>query len=225
MFHHNILSRDHNETIHKIYTKQREEYTKRDWYQLLIKDFDFIGIDMNEDDIKRTSKEDYKNKMLNLIKNAGFKYFMQQKETHKKLDQVEYTELKIQAYLKSRLLSNKEKKLLYLLRSRCYDVKYNFKRMHKNDIQCRFGCLTPEDQNHALLECQPLNTKHKQIKNIEYSSIFSSLSKQLEAIKFFKYVDQWREHMKDHILPGGCCQDPCKFNSIVLVDYSTDLPL
>ena len=146
MFHHNILSRDHNETIHKIYTKQREEYTKRDWYQLLIKDFDFIGIDMNEDDIKRTSKEDYKNKMLNLIKNADFKYFMQQKETHKKLDQVEYTELKIQAYLKSRLLSNKEKKLLYLVRSRCYDVKYNFKKMNKNDIQCRFGCLTPEDQ-------------------------------------------------------------------------------
>ena len=96
--------------------------------------------------------------------------------------------------------------------------------MHKNDIQCRFGCLTLEDQNHALLECQPLKSKHKQIKNMEYSSIFSSLSKQLEVIKFFEYVDQFREHMKDH-LPGGCCQDPCKFNSIVLVDYATDLPL
>ena len=150
---------------------------------------------------------------------------MQQKVTHKKLDQVEYKELKIQEYLKSRLLGNKEKKLLYTLRSRCYDVKYNFKKMHKNVTQCRFGCFTLEDQNHALLECQPLNTKHKQTTKIEYSSIFSSIDKQIEAIKFFTYVDQIREHMKDHILPGGSCQDPCKFNSIVLVNYATDLPL
>ena len=49
------------------------------------------------------------------------------KETHKKLDQVEYKELKMQYYLGSRLLHNQEKKLLYLLRSRCYDVKSNLK--------------------------------------------------------------------------------------------------
>ena len=56
MFHHNILARDHDETIHKIYTKQKEEYTKGDLYQLLKKDFDFIGIDVNEEIIRRTSK-------------------------------------------------------------------------------------------------------------------------------------------------------------------------
>ena len=52
---------------------------------------------------------------------------MSLKETHKKLDQVEYKELKMQDYLGSRLFNIKEKKLLYLLRSRCYDVKSNFK--------------------------------------------------------------------------------------------------
>ena len=45
------------------------------------------------------------------------------KETHKKLDQVENKELKMQDYLGSILLNKKEKKLLYLLRSRCYDAK------------------------------------------------------------------------------------------------------
>ena len=97
--------------------------------------------------------------------------------------------------------------------------------MHKNGTQCRFGCLALEDQNHAFIECQPLNTEHKKPTKIEYSSIFSRIDKQIEAIKFFKYVDHIREHMKDHILPGGHCQDPCKFNSIVLVGYATDLPL
>lgn len=79
MFHHNILVRDHGETIHKIYTNQKKEYTKGDWYQLLQIDFDFIWIDVNEDIIRRTSKEDYRNMILNLIKNASFEYFMQQK--------------------------------------------------------------------------------------------------------------------------------------------------
>ena len=62
-------------------------------------------------------------------------------------------------------------------------------KKHNNYTQYRFGCLTLEDKNHALLECQPLNTKHKQTTNIEYSSKFSSLSKQLEEIELFKYVD------------------------------------
>ena len=180
---------------------------------------------MNEEYISRTPKGDYKNIIMKQIKNAAFLYFMGLKETHKKLDQVEYKELKMQEYLGSRLLNNKEKKLLYLLRSRCYDVKSNFKKMHRNNTHCRFGCLTIEDQIHALTKCQPLNLKHKLKINIEYSSIFSSLSNQEEAIKFFIYIDQIREHMKDHILPGGCSQDPCKFDSIVPLNFAADLPL
>lgn len=188
-------------------------------------DFNFIGVEMDEYYIKRTPKEEYKNIILKLIKNAAYAYFMKLKETHKKLDNVEYKELKMQTYLGSKLLNNKEKKLLYLLRSRCYEVKSNFKKMHKNDTQCRFGCLTQEDQNHALLECQPLIRKLKQNTVIEYSSIFSSLDKQLEAVKFLKYVDQIRDHMKNHILPGGCSQDPCKLDSIVPLNFAADLPL
>ena len=72
--------------------------------------------------------------------NTAFKYFLQQKETHKKLDQVQYKELQVQTYLRSVVLSNKEKKLLYLLRSRCYDVKSNFS-LHKNNAQCRYVWL------------------------------------------------------------------------------------
>ena len=67
--------------------------------------------------------------------------------------------------------------------------------------------------------------KHKQKTVIEYSSIFLSLDKQIEAVKFNKYVDQIRDHMKNHILPGGCSQDPCKFDSIVPLNFAADLPL
>ena len=76
-------------------------------------------------------------------------------------------------------------------------------------------------QNHALFKCQPLNTQHKQTTNIEHPSLFSSQSKQLEAIEFTKYVDHIIEHLKDNILLGGCCGDLCKFDSIVLGDCNS----
>ena len=37
LYHHHILTRDKNETISKIYYKQKEENTKCDWFQSLKK--------------------------------------------------------------------------------------------------------------------------------------------------------------------------------------------
>ena len=60
MYHHFILTRDEKETIHKIYKKQKEEFVKGDWFQLLKEDFQFMNIVMNEEKIKNTSKDVYK---------------------------------------------------------------------------------------------------------------------------------------------------------------------
>ena len=54
-----------------MYTKQKEDNIKGDSYLLLIKDFDFIWVDMNEEYI-RTPKEDYKNIIMKLIQSAAF---------------------------------------------------------------------------------------------------------------------------------------------------------
>ena len=48
---------------------------------------------MGEEYLSMTPKEDY-NMFFKLIQNLAFSHFMQLKETHKKLDQVEYKELK-----------------------------------------------------------------------------------------------------------------------------------
>ena len=52
---------------------------KGDWYNLLMKDFQFIGIDMDEDEISRTSKEEYKKKIKLLLQKAAFEYSMKLK--------------------------------------------------------------------------------------------------------------------------------------------------
>ena len=109
MFHPNILTRDNNETIRKVYTKQREDPLKGDWYTLLEKDLNFMGISMNEEQISRTPKYEYKTLIMKHIRKSEFTYFINLKETHTKLDSVHYDKLKIQGYLGSKLLSNKEK--------------------------------------------------------------------------------------------------------------------
>ena len=48
MYHHHILTRENKETIKKIYIKQTEDSTPGDWYLLLKKDFEVIGVDMDE---------------------------------------------------------------------------------------------------------------------------------------------------------------------------------
>ena len=210
MYHHHIITRDENETIHKIYRKQKEEYIKGDWFQLLIKDFEFIGIQMDENYIKATPKSVYKKHIKSLIRKAAFKYFMDLKRTHSKLDKIQYQELKIQPYLQSKSLNNKDTELIYNLRSNCYQVKMNFKKMHKNNLKCRFGCLTNEDQNHIFSECQEIQSQlnHKGNVNIEY--IYQDIDKQLDIIPILTHIDQVRWKLQDKLLPGDetTSQDP-----------------
>jgi hypothetical protein len=72
MYHHHILSLDDCETVKKIYLKQKETISKGDWYYLLLQDFKFIGIDMNEKEIKEMSKEEYKKRIKKLVEHAAF---------------------------------------------------------------------------------------------------------------------------------------------------------
>ena len=60
MYHHHLLTTEDNETIKKIYEKQKSEPTKGDWYELLKNDFRFIGKNINEDNIKAQSKLEFK---------------------------------------------------------------------------------------------------------------------------------------------------------------------
>lgn len=60
MYHHHLITRGEEETIYKIYCKQKEDPLKGDWFSILKKDFEFIGIELNERDIANTPKSEYK---------------------------------------------------------------------------------------------------------------------------------------------------------------------
>ena len=62
--------------------------TKGDWYELLKQDFQFVGLNLNEDEIRSMSRQEYKKKIKHLIHKAAFEYFLLQKQSHSKLDEV-----------------------------------------------------------------------------------------------------------------------------------------
>ena len=74
LYHHHIITREESETIRKIYNKQRDNPLKGDWYNIIVKDFAFLGIEMNESEIKLSTKSEYKKKIKSLLMKAAFGY-------------------------------------------------------------------------------------------------------------------------------------------------------
>ena len=71
MYHRHILTREDSEMIKKIYKKQKVNSCKGDWISLLRNDFSFIKMDINEDWISSTGKEEY-NKYMKQKVNSSF---------------------------------------------------------------------------------------------------------------------------------------------------------
>ena len=80
IFHHHILTINEDETIKKVYLKQKEEKTKGDWYEMLQKDFEFIGEEVNDEGIKNTDKLASKKMVKEKAKKAAFECYIRRKE-------------------------------------------------------------------------------------------------------------------------------------------------
>ena len=63
--------------------------------QIIKKDFAFLGIELNEQDIKSNNKCDYKKKIKELIRKAAFIEYVKEKEQKSKLNHLTYDSLKI----------------------------------------------------------------------------------------------------------------------------------
>ena len=196
MFHHHILTREDNETIKKVYGKQKESHIKGDWFRMLISDFEFIEEEINEDFIISIPKEDYRKFINNKIKAGVFKYYMQLKEkSKKKLNNLTYEELTIQPYLTRDYFSLEEKKLLFSLRSKCYDARLNFRKLNKRNLICRLGCPAEESQIHIFQSCKPIFEKLglKEVPSINH--IYVTPVEQKNAIKIFIKIDQTKKEL------------------------------
>ena len=198
MFHHHILTTNEDETLMKMYLKQKSDPTKDDWYQLLQNDFQFLGLQISDEEIRAMPKKEYKKKIKSLVRKAAFDYFLKEKQHHSKLNDVKYCEFKLQPYLKDQRFSKEERILLTSLRSRCHSAKINFRKLHRSDLTCRLGCDLPESQFHIFTECKYGEIPPNQV----YESIFSDETSQKEVIQIFIQIEKRRLKLLQHVPPG-----------------------
>ena len=163
------------------------------------KDFAFLGIELNEEDIKSTNKCDYKKKIKELIMKAAFNEYMKEKEQKSKLNHLTYDSLKIQPYVTKNSYSHKEICLLYSLRSRSHPAKSNYKKLYQNNMQCSFGCLSEETQFHVFEECLKIREKLDKKENFKISFIYGHLYQQNAAVAVLVQIEENRLKMKQSI--------------------------
>ena len=139
-----------------------------------------------------------------MINKAAFEHFISVKETHSKLNDIEYKEFWIQPYLTSQKLSNQEKQLLYKLGSTCNESKMNFKKINRNNLQCVFGCLSSEDQEYSFIHCSQLVSKINTNYVGQYTYIFGTIEEQICTMRTYQSIQKLRNHvLKSLHLPGG----------------------
>ena len=76
MFHYHIITRNDSEIIKKIYMKQRGSHIKGDWFRMLLKDFQFIEQDMDDNAIKNTPNYIYYKEIKKKVNAGALKYFI-----------------------------------------------------------------------------------------------------------------------------------------------------
>ena len=84
---------------------------KRDWFSLLLRDFEVIGVELNEREITSTPKSEYKMKRKKLVEKAAFEYMIREQKGLSKIKDINYDSLKIQDYLTSPNFNPKERNL------------------------------------------------------------------------------------------------------------------
>ena len=113
----------------------------------------------------------------------------------------------MQPYLRSTLLSTKEKQTLFALRSRSLPLKANQKSMFKDNLICRIcqDMQSKEDEDHIFFHCDRLLGNISRPTNIKLEDIFGTIDKQVPAIKFFMKIIERRNILLDLLEDRDLC--------------------
>ena len=154
--------------LSKFFRTQWKYGSKHDWTEQVKSDLTDLDINDDLQWIQSKSEGWFKNHVKRKVREYAFYKFIEEKEEHSKLDDLFYTEFKLQAYLKLTNMSSFEAKLIFSYRTRSAAHKKNY-RGKDGHSPCPM-CL-------VHLDCQPLALQCPTIReniNIEgnYMDIF-----------------------------------------------------
>ena len=135
--------------LNKFLDAQWKYPSKNDWTMQVKDDLKEFGISKNLESLQKKSVYSIKRIVKIKMKENAFDYLMQIKETHSKMDDLMYSELKIQKYLKDDIIQVNEAKNVYRYRVKVANFKTNFGDKFQNK-GCPFCFVTLDTQSHAM---------------------------------------------------------------------------
>jgi hypothetical protein len=201
-----IIDRAENELIKKVYNVQKENPVKGDFVKLVQKDWESLGIHMNETHIAIMSKTDSKRYIKLNVRDAVLKELRKNQASKTKIKGLLYEKLQIQDYLVCGDLSDREANTIAALRANCVrGVRSNFKKMYK-DTKCPLKCGLEDSQKH-ILECPNLTNTS----NVSMDHLNGNNAEKKELAKVFAKLTCKRKRLLelDGETPPGATQDQC----------------
>ena len=189
----------------RIYRCQKENSVQGDWCELIVKDFQKIGMVMSEAQIEHLAVQDYKDIIKKKVRIAAFDELNTLKQGHKKVEYNQYSDiLKPQSYITDKEITNTQCKLLFALRSHTVrGIRYNFRQLHSQDLLCpiceRFG----DTQDHVL-DCQVLQNILPKEPHIEYMHIYGNIKQQTDVIQAYEAYLCLRDEILENSDGNSC---------------------
>lgn len=156
---HYLATLKENEMLSKVFKTQWNYPVKDDWTLEVKKNLEELEIDLSLEKIKMKSKNSFKRLVKIKTKEYTLNYLLNLQDGHKKMENLHYTELKLQNYLKDSKIPVAEAKNLFRFRTRVAKFK-----------ACPLCFVQPDTQQHSV-ECVVVKT-NIQIEG-EYKDIFS----------------------------------------------------
>ena len=136
------------------------------------------------------------------VKKIATEQLQNLKESHSKLDDINFDKLECAQYLVDSRLNKREARLLFNLRTRMYKVKANYRGNHLYNMVCDLCRSATCDQRH-LMECSVLHQEVPELRNninVKYQHLFGSLDNMVPAIKLFSAITKRREELLDELV-------------------------
>ena len=182
-----ILNEEPKSMINKFFQIQMKNRTKRDWATTILDDLEKLDMkELSLETIKTMKKVSFMNIVKRKINERSFENLIKVKNSHSKVQQLEYTCLKIQKYLQPNRteIKREEAQLIFRLRCRVTEAKVNLRGKYDN-LECGACGLEEENQQH-ILDCKMLNGSKIQ-EELKYINLLTgTVTDKLKLAKRFK---------------------------------------
>ena len=181
---HNVLTKDADELVQRVYFAQKVNPNKGDWCIIIQNDMEMVNMNLSECEISSMSKTHFKNHVKTCVSDAAFKSLRLIQSEHDKVKHIDYRSFKPQSYLTSAIFNCEESSTLFNMRSNTVNgFKMCFSSIYKNDTKCKLGCPAEYSLDHCFrcFEIDKILSKTK----IPFGAIFEEEVQQKLAVTEF----------------------------------------